>query len=244
MSTASPALALLLLAGCGQMAVDGEVVTASGEPATGARVTAIGTTCTTTVGEDGRFALPCQPGSYSLLITREGYIEIDKEVDAPERERYDLGKMVMVAIPDSPGLFRFVDDHYQELAPGLLDRTIKVAGGNKTRAYCLDRDASEANELPVGTHAFFDNETKGWRPFRLDEQGCAYRDAQDSKARWEVVYKDKPAYEERTLEQGRKLVAIELPAGEYFIADWDQGFFTPTQVDGEKRYTGSWLVVR
>lgn len=238
-----PAL-LLLATGCGQMAIDGEVVTASGEPATGARVMAIGTTCTTTVGEDGRFALPCQPGTYKLSITREGYVEIEEDVEAPERERYDLGKKVMVAIPDAPGLFRFASDQYVELKPGLLDRTITSQDGTRARSYCLDRDASEANELAAGTHAFFDNQTKGWRPFRLDEQGCAYRDAQDAKARWEVVYKDKPNYEERTLETGRKLVAIELPAGEYFIADWDQGFFTPTKVDGEKRYTGSWLVVQ
>lgn len=238
-----PALAVLT-AGCGQMAIDGEVVTVSGDPVTGARVTAIGTTCTTVVGEDGRFALPCPPGSYKLAITSEGYIQIDEEVEANERKRYDLGKLVMVAIPPSDGLFWFKDNAYVPLAPGLLDRTIAtVGGGNRTRAYCLDRKISQANEMAAGTHAFFDNHTKGWRPFKLDEEGCAYRDAQDAKARWEVVYKEKPPYEERTLETGRKIAVIELPPGEYFIADWDQGFFTPAEGEGEKRYTGSWIVV-
>lgn len=238
-------LAPLLAAGCGQMAIDGEVVTVTGEPAVGARVTAIGSTCAAEVGEDGRFALPCVPGSYKLAITRDGYIQLDQDVEATERKRYDLGKLVMVAIPPANGLFWFKDNAYQAMSPGLLDRSIENAdGGTKDRRYCLDRDASQANELAVGTHAFFDNHSPGWRPFRLDEQGCAYRDRQDSRGRWEVVYKEKPPYEERTLEAGRKIAAMELQPGEYFIADWDQGFFTPVETEGGKRYSGAWLVVR
>lgn len=239
------ALPLLLAAGCGQMAVDGEIVDVAGNPVAGARITTLGTPCTAVSGEDGRFAMPCPPGSYSLAITHDGYIQIDQDLDALERKRYDLGKLVMVAIPPADGLFWFKDNQYQTLHAGLLDRTIDNGeGGTKNRRYCLDGKRSEANELAAGTHAFFDNHTAGWRPFLLDAEGCAYRDSQDATGRWEVSYKEKPQFEERTLEQGRKIAAIELPPGDYFIADWDQGFFTPTDTDDGKRYTGFWLVVR
>ena len=241
MRTAACMLASLLLAGCGQMAIDGEVVTVAGEPAVGARVTAMGSSCSTVVGEDGRFALPCQPGNYVVVITHPGFIEIKEEVEAPERERYDLGKQVMVAIPDSKGLFLFQDNQYVSMEPGFLARTI-VTGDVKTRRYCLDVDASTATRLAPGNHAIFDNQTDGWRPFILDAEGCAYRDQRDSKARWEVTYKEKPAYEERTLEAGKKVAVMELPAGDYFIADWDQGFFT-TDPNNKKHYTGYWIKV-
>ncbi len=235
------ALGALLLAGCGQMAIDGEVVTVSGEPAVGARVTAMGSNCTTTVGEDGRFALPCMPGTYQLVITQEGFIEVKEDLEALERKRYDVGKKVMIAIPSEKGLFWFKDNQYVPLQPGYLTRTISTVDGSKARAYCLDRSQGQANTLAAGTHAFFDNQTDGWRPFRLDEQGCAYRDRKEG-GRWEVLYKEKPPYEERTMEQGKKIALIELAAGDYYIADWDNGFFTTDDADN-KRYTGFWLSV-
>ncbi len=242
-----PAGAALLLAlaltGCGQMAIDGELVDAGGKPLAGARVTAMGSTCATTSGDDGKFSLPCPTGTYDLLITKEGYIEVKEQLDATERERYNIGKKVMIAIPDSKGLFWFQDDVYQPLHPGFLTRDIQRTAEGKTRAYCLDQDASEANSLAAGVHAFFDNETDGWRPFRLDEAGCAYRDAQDERGRWTVSYKEKPDFEERTLEAGKKIAFIELTAGDYFIADWDNGFFTTAEGD-KKHYTGFWLTVR
>ncbi|NOY25420.1 MAG: carboxypeptidase regulatory-like domain-containing protein [Oligoflexia bacterium] len=233
--------ACLGLTACGQMAIDGEVVDVSGAPMTGARVNVIGTTCTGLVGEDGHFAVPCPPGSYTVLITNSNYIEIQKDLEAPESERYDLGKQVMIAIPSSKGLFLFHDNGYESMNDAFLTRTI-VNGATKTRRYCLDTKNSTPTNLAPGSHALFDNQTAGWRPFKLDAEGCAYRDERNAQNRWEVTYKDKPKYEERTLERGKKVAKMELPAGDYFIAHWDHGFFTPDPVD-KHRYLGYWLHV-
>ncbi|MCB9780903.1 MAG: carboxypeptidase regulatory-like domain-containing protein [Alphaproteobacteria bacterium] len=238
--------AALLLGACGRTAVDGEVVDVAGAPLEGAFVAAVGTTCSATVGADGRFSMPCTPGEHTLLITHPGYIERQAEVSAVARERKDLGKTVMIAIPEEQGLFLFEADRYVPMAGAWLDRTI-VEGHSttRTRSYCLDRQRSKPTRLAAGTHALFDNESIGWRPFRLDDDGCAYRDFKDEQHRWEVTYKDKPPMQEQTVAEGKRIVALNLAPGEYFLADWDRGFFTPDDaIDADgKRYSGVWLVV-
>jgi len=236
------ALASILLAGCTQMAIDGKIVDVSGQPLADVRITAIEGNCMTTSGVDGKFALTCPPGDYSLVIDKDGYIELKVEISAPGHERYDLGKKVMVKIPDEHGLFLFQADAYVPLKRAYLTRTIEEADGGTTRRYCLEAQDSEPNELAAGQQELFDNQTPGWRAFTLDEQGCAYRDRKDEHAHWEVLYKEKPESVERQLEPGKKVAVLALPAGNYFIADWDQGFFTTDEQD-KKRYTGFWLKV-
>jgi len=243
-TSTTPALLLacvLALVGCGQMAIDGEIIDVSGAPLVGAQVNLIGSTCNTQVGEDGHFALPCTPGSYIVVINKPGYIEFKVDLEATEPERYDIGKQTLVAIPESKGLFLFEDNQYKTMEAAYLTRTI-TNGAQKSRRYCLDREGSTATLLPPGQHTLFDNESPGWRPFLLDADGCAYRDQRNDKARWEVVCKEKPAYEERTLEREKKVAVIDLPAGDYFIANWDQGFFTTDPAD-KHRYLGFWLHV-
>mgnify|MGYP000868100434 CR=1 FL=1 len=229
------------LAACGQMAIDGQVLTVTGEPASQARVSLIGSPCTTVTDAEGRFSLPCQPGSYSMVITKEGFVELKDQVEATELKRYDLGEKRMIAIPGSEGLFLLRDHQYLALERSYLHRTIDD-GSVRTRSWCLDRTTGKPATIPAGVHAFFDNKAPEWRPFRLDADGCAYRDRRDSSARWEVIYRERPESREELLQVGRKIILMDLPEGEYFLADWDQGFFTADANDA-KRYTGSWLQV-
>ena len=226
------------------MTIEGQIVDAGGNPLSGVMITALGTPCYAYSEEDGRFQMSCPPGTYDLTIGQAGHITstID-QFAAPEFQAYDLGRNVLIRIPQQKGFLLFDDNDYTQLLPGQLRR--QRGGGygvHQYKWYCLDKDASQANTLTPGRHRFFDNEAVGWRPFKLDKDGCAYRMSPVSNTRWGVDYNEKAEYEERELEEGKALVEMLLEEGEYFIADWQQGFFT--KVEGHKdRFSGSWIVV-
>lgn len=230
-----------LFTGC-MMAIDGEVVDATGKPLPGVLVTAVGSSCNARSDEKGKFSLECTPDKYMLTMGLDGYVEntID-EYDASERKRYDLGKKLMVKIPDERGLFMFKGNEYVPMNPGRLARLsdFKSTDG-RDRAFCLNKEESEINEFKPGQLALFDNEHPGWRAFKLDEEGCAYRDQKNAKHQWQVIYREKAEIQEKALAQGKTLVGIQLDRGDYFIADWDKGFFS--EIDSEKHlYSGYWL---
>jgi hypothetical protein len=237
-----PAAFALGALGCGRMALDGQVVDARGNPAAGARVTVVGTSCSGDVGEDGRFAVACEPGEHVVVITREGYTTVELKVEAGERKRYDLGKQVLVQIPTEKGLFVFSGAEYAPLKPGRLRRSMVDGPEGMTRAYCLDREQSEANTVAAGALTLFDNEAVGWRAFKLDAEGCAYRDQRQPTNQWKVLYKEKPASEEVEVGRGKRIARLQVEPGDYFLADWDKGFFTQAAA-GEFSYVGSWVQV-
>ena len=233
-----------LLAGCGQLSVEGEVRTGSGAPAVGARVQAEGEDCATTVDAQGRFELSCRPGPRAVHIAQDGYLPVRVELPATDGAARVLEPQTLVQIPPGPGLYWSDAGVQRPLPRAWLERRVQGASGKgRSRAWCLLPDAAPATVLPPGVTSLYDMEATPWRPFRLDAEGCAYRDQQNDQGQWEVGYKDKPPTQERELQPGLKLVLVELPAGDYFLADWGQGFFTPDPAQAE-RYTGYWLSVR
>lgn len=243
MSRLAPALLLPLLA-CGGMAIDGEVVDTTGSPMADVSVTVFGQPCATRTDEKGRFSLTCTPGEYRVVIGEAGYVPVEEDVAATERERYDIGKKVLIKIPEDKGLFLFQGEAYQPLAPGRLGRQLTKQGKETLRAFCLDTEQSQPTELTPGVYNFFDHAHIGWRPFKLDEEGCAYRDRKNEQHQWTVEYREKAQYEEIGLdgEDTKTIARIAFEEGDYFIADW-KGFFTAPE--GEKHtYTGHWVRVR
>lgn len=227
------------LAGCGKMAIEGELVDVTGAPLAGAVVTAIGTPCQTTTDEAGHFDLTCPPGTYEITMGQTGYISHEVSVEATERKRYDLEKTVLIKIPEGEGLFLLTDGVYSSMKPGFLTR--RESRGGDVRTYCVDPSRGEANALPARIQSLFDKGHEGWRPFKLNGDGCAYQMSKQASGRWEVDFAEKPAYEERAVGKGMNIALIELLPGDYFIADW-KGFFV--EVPGEKQaYTGFWLHV-
>jgi len=258
-----PALALLVpLIGCGVMAIDGQVVDAEGAPIAGATVSAMPATTATTDADgsvrvdgagrlcqarsdtEGRFSLECLPNTYDVVVSAEGYTSEDLQVEAPERKRYDVGRQLLVKIPSDKGLFLKQGAAYVEMAQGHLLRTTRKKEGKLHRRFCLDEDGGGPTELAAGVHAFFDHEHPGWRPFRLDEEGCAHRDVKDAQHRWTVEYREKAAYQTRELNRGRTIALMELPAGDYFVADWKGFFQKSTDKTRPDAYSGAWLRVR
>ena len=244
-------LAVVFVAGltaCSNMAIDGTVVDVTGAPIPGANIAAVGAPqCSTSTGEDGRFELVCNPDTYHLTINAAGYLSVEETVEAVERERYELGTKVLVKIPSEKGLLKFDQNSYVAMESGLV---VKKAGGKGRSAYkhyCLDPKVDNpVNTFAAGTHAFFDNESLGWRPFLLDEEGCAYRMSPTSDTRWGIDYAEKAAFETRQIEEGKEIVLITLEPGRYFIADWDQGFFTKVKdEDGSTLgYSGFYVEVQ
>jgi len=239
---------LFALTGCGKMAVDGEVVDVTGAPIAGATVTLVGGQCQSVTDENGKFRVPCLPGKYMVHINADGFLEIKVEdFDGSERKSYDLGKQMMVTLPKQEGLLLLDEDHYKAMPKTLLERTKGGAGLEQWKHYCLPSDrevpAEQIVRLPAGNHAFFDNRTSGWRPWLLDEDGCAYKMAPKSKNAWEMTYGEKANFIKEQIEEGMSLVLMELPAGQYFVADWDGGFFTRGTIGEEKGFLGHYIVV-
>ena len=229
-----------LLGGCGKMAIEGDVVDVTGTPLAGAYVTTIGAPCQTMTDEAGHFELTCTPGTYQLTIGQAGYISHEVEVEATEKKRYNLDRNVLIKIPEGEGLFLLTDGVYSSMKPGFLARRESRSGD--VRTYCIDTERGEPNALPASVQSFFDKEHEGWRPFRLNADGCAYQMSKQSSGRWEVDFADKPLYDEHQVGKGMTIARIELQPGDYFVADW-KGFFV--EAPGEKQaYSGFWLQVK
>lgn len=234
----------LSVAGCGGMAIDGVVVDQAGQPVADAAITVLETPCQAKSDASGVFSLSCTPGAYNLTISQVGYVSATLEgFDASERKRYDLGRQVLVRIPEQKGLLLFSGAEFKPLEPGLLERSTGGAGQGQYRHYCLDRDGSKPNQLSAGVHVFYDHESTGWRAFRLDDEGCAYRMSPNSPTSWGVDYSEKAEVKTTQLERDLVRADITFEVGEYFFADWEQGFFTKAKGE-DHRYSGSWVVVK
>ncbi len=235
-------LAIFLLA-CSQMRAEGLVTDSVGTPQENVVVTAIGTHCQAYTDSTGHYSLSCPPGIYSITFSQTGYInQTLDQVDLQEKRTYEIPQVHMVRIPQDKGLLLFRGNEYHKLKPGHLRRKMGGSGISQFKWYCLEPAKSEANVFKPGVHTFFDNESVGWRPFKLDKQKCAYRMSPRSRSNWGVDYDEKASFEEQRLAEGKKLVDITLEPGEYFIADWERGFFT--KAPGQKNlYTGYYIQV-
>ncbi len=234
----------VLLVGCGSTAMDGTVVDHAGNPVADATITAVGTQFQTVSDATGAFSLECAPGTYDLTISQVGYVTInfDEPYEATERKRYDLGQQVLVKVPDDEGLLLFANAEFSALEPGFLTRKSGGVGNGQYRHYCLDRKESAVNALSPGVHTFYDHNSVGWRAFLLDDDGCAYKMSPNGPTSWGIDYNEKAKVETEQLEKGLERALITVETGEYFIAHWDQGFFTKKSRE-DPRYTGFYVKV-
>ena len=232
---------LMLLSACAQLSVDGEVVDATGAPVSDVQIAVQHTACAATTTRTGRFSLACEPGKLDLSFSHPEFFSHQIAVTTLPRAAQTLPKTTLVRRPTKAGLYIFDNDRYISLSTGMLRRDTQTKGAAKRRSYCLDRSASTPNATATGPARFADKNAKPWRLFRLDAQGCAYRDARDAKGRWVVEYRDRPALSREASGDGMAIVEGQLDKGDYFLADWS-GFFVEDAPD-QGRYTGRWIRV-
>ena len=236
------ALALPLVIGCGEMTITGTILNGEGAPISDATVTAKGTECAATSSQDGQFRITCEPGTHTLVISKAGYLSESFSLEAQQRQEYPSGSKVLSKLPQDTGLFLFTNRVTRTLSPGNLVRRHEGKGLKKTRSYCLDQATSEPNVLKPGMTPLLDHQARAWRPFRLDAEGCAYRDARNERGSWVVEYREKPDIEEKKISESMSIARIQLKPGQYFIANW-KGFFEANKGEKQDTYGGYWLTV-
>ena len=235
-------LSLVTTWGCGTMTIEGNLVDGEGVAVDEVMVTIKGTECNGHSNSAGAFTLQCDPGAHTLVASKPGYLAKEFYVEATERQPYAAGTHTLAKLPEATGLFLFSQQRATPLKPGHLTRKHEGKGLKKTRAYCLDKDNSETNHIAPGMTPFLDHQARAWRPFRLDDQGCAYRDARNERGSWVVEYREKPDFEEKKLSDTMSIARIQLSSGSYFIADW-KGFFEASKTKGPDNYGGYWITV-
>jgi hypothetical protein len=232
---------LWLISACTHPTIEGVVVDAAGQPLSTVNVTVSRADCSDVSNAEGHFSLTCKSSALALTLTHPEFFTKKLSLVAPEGATHRLPKTTLVRIPKADGLFIFKDQQYIGLDGGVLKRNTETQGTAKRRSYCLDRSLSTANPIAAGRTRFADKNAKPWRLFKLDALGCAYRDARDTKGRWVVEYRDRPALSRETADDGLAILEGTLDEGEYFVADWG-GFFV-ADPPGKGHYTGRWIRV-
>jgi Carboxypeptidase regulatory-like domain len=230
------------LGSCRDMAFEGRVVDAADQGVPGALVALGPEKCQALTDAFGAFSIRCLPGTYSVTIAKDGYLGDALELQAPEKKVYDAGKRRLVQVPEEKGFLAFDKNTYRGMKPGRLERRTGGSTLETWRAYCLAPKLSEVNKLAPGSYPFLDHASPGWRAFRLDDEGCAYRMSPTSQGQWGVDYAVAPKYEVKKANPDTAVVTLHLEAGSYFVADWASGFFTPA-ADDPVHYSGYWIDV-
>ncbi len=242
------ALLALNLTGCGSPTLSATVSDITGEPLVGAMATVVGTLCQEHTDTEGSFNLKCkQRGAVQVAISQTGYITKSIEWVPSSAKQTDLGRVHLIKVPSQPGLFLFDGGSYKAMQPGAVKRSVEQ-GPSVLKSYCIDRDRSAENRRPAGTTPLFDNGHDGWRIWKLDAEGCAWRmRCKNARSKCEAVYRERVRGKERQLEETKRIVLVDLGPGEYFIADWSAGIFVKNRAaseeSGEDLFSGHYLII-
>jgi len=224
-----------------QFSVEGLVVDAKGQPIEGVNIGTGKTQCDGKTTSNGRFSLRCGSALNGLVFSHSDYFQQTIPLEREQEKHPRVPTTTLVQIPRTDGLFFFKDKRFVDLKDGSLFRTTQQQGQAKRRRYCVDKEASTPNPIKAGMTRFADKNAPPWRLFRLDEAGCAYRDAKDTEGRWVVEYKNRPTLARDAMDDGLVIIEGTLDIGEYFLADWS-GFFVPTPTE-DAHYSGRWIRV-
>ncbi len=243
---------MLSIIGCDPAPLKGQVVNNEGQPLANVHVTALGAAnCMTSTDKDGRYSLNCAQTSDAENCKDDAEdcsaITLDFKLQGyfPGLDQPAAGKEASTTLhtmPTESGLYLKAGNKHDPMVRGTLTRSLELSDkGGKSRTYCVSRELGTSNRVNGTTMSIFSNQAKSWRVFRLDQDGCAYRDARNPQGKWNVEYRDNPAVIVEPIDNGQDWSEIEVEPGEYFLADWE-GFFVPTEKGGHQ-YGGTWVQV-
>ncbi len=211
----------------------GEVRTADGGPIPGAVLVSPG--CEAVTGADGRFRVGCDDGTRSFAVTHPDHLDRTWLVNADGAGEHDVGVVDLAPIPLGEGLWLAGDGRLDPLPPAPLVRTAT----KDEQAWCVDAGQGAPVVTPPGRVRLLDNHGVDWRVYALDADRCAYRMTRGADgANWtyRAARVDIAATTPRS--PGRDWVELDLPAGDYVIVEWYEGFLVKGQDD---TWRGHWL---
>ncbi len=262
----------LLLGGCESPTARGRVTDEAGRPLAAVTVSAEG--CATTTDLEGAYTLRCPAGPHTLRFQREGSRSALQGVTIEAEVETAVDTAVLLTIPAEPGLHWLAPEGWATVPEARLVRVERREGKDTHRAYCIDPSSGAPATVGPGRVTLFDQQHPGWRPFRLDADGCAWRDTRSAREQWSVDYRGRvpllelddrsavrspaegteatalseaaagPNAGGRAAEPKGRLVALDVEEGDYFFADW-RGFFVATPDSADPpTYSGAWLRVQ
>ena len=227
--------------GCGTTTLSGTVIDASDVPIGGVVVRAeADPECNTKTNDAGIFTLECAPGDWTVLFEHLDHLSVVRTATLNLGDRVELTRTILQAIPTEPGLHILVNNRFELLPSASLTRTTINTGTAKQRAFCVDSEtAAPFAAGRAGTVTMLANVPPNWRAFRMDQHGCAYRDAKTAEGQWMIDHQERPALHTDRKQTGVVLTTWEAAGGDYFLADW-AGFFVPVAPDTDS-YSGRWI---
>lgn len=228
--------------GCGSTTLNGVIEDSLSNPIANASVTADHTEgCAATTDERGRFLLECLPGTWTITVSSDGYLNEVQSIAVPERSETTLPTVQLLAMPSTDGLFILSNGVFEPLPQVNLKRNTTTNGKAKERAFCVQQERYTPVVVSDETVTILAKNTRGWRPFRMDDNGCAYRDAKTVDGHWVVKHQEQPTLQTQAIDETVTTHRLNAPAGDYFLADW-AGFFVPTDASSDL-YNGRWLQI-
>ena len=224
---------------CASPRIEGQVVDNAGEGIVGVTVSAAEGVEPVRTDEAGHYEMKLSPGQQVLTFTHPGYFAQSATVNVGPDAATAVPKRALIKTPDGAGLYVLSGTEVLQLTEARLERKTRNFQGSTLRSYCVSGPKGSATSIPAGRTQFVDMTASSWRLFKLDSDGCAYRDAKDADGRWVVQYREKPTVKPSRSQGDAAFAAADLAEGTYFVADWG-GFFVSDPEDPD-HYTGRLL---
>ena len=236
-------VATALFLACTSTTVTGVVMDAQSDPVPAVDIIAdVGDDCRTQTDASGSFFLECPPGDWELTATHQGYLHARRSIAVASGTQQNLEPIRLLKIPSGNELHVLLAGTFIALEQTTLQRSTAVTGNAKARDFCVTPDQSPTITVPASADVtMLSIAPVDWRPFRMDAEGCAYRDEKTTEGQWVINHQDRPEVR-RVPEHTNAIVSRwSANAGDYFVAEW-AGFFVPTAPKAQT-YSGWWLRV-
>ncbi|HND28568.1 MAG TPA: carboxypeptidase-like regulatory domain-containing protein [Myxococcota bacterium] len=221
--------------------ITGVVQDQAGVPLPGASLEAEG--CSAVSGPDGRFAVRCEPGSYTFAVSHPGHLPHSVRVNADRRGGIPVPTINLVSVPTDPGIYVEEETGFLPLPSSPFRREDSPTGESPaTSRYCPTGSPTSvrANARWLDVHGV------EWRIFRVGEDDCFYRLRELRKDVWtrdadEVTLSSNEAFS--ATDAQRRWIQPGLSPGRYVIAERLGDTFVPATV-ADNSYRGWYLEVR
>jgi len=112
------------LSGCSK-AIKGKIQDNFGRPVSNVQVKVRDSDFSARTDDAGEFSLEYVPGKINIDFSKDGYQSEHRMLDIAEKSNYPLGAVVMIMLPDKPGLFIKSSNGYQSLKSFRLPKTTR-----------------------------------------------------------------------------------------------------------------------